>query len=198
MTHHERRRAPARCIQVIGCVAIVAAGLALSACGGSSKSAAASTTQGGNRRAAINACLKKQGITPPQRNAGRGQGPGAGGGGGIPGLGLGGGGGGGASNPNRAKLQAALRKCGLTFRGGGRNRFANNPAARQALVKFAACVRKNGYNLPAPNTSGNGPVFNASQVNQNDPKFRAAAAKCQSLLPRRPANAPPPGGPQGP
>jgi hypothetical protein len=192
MTDHDRRRAAARCIQVLGCVATMAAGLALTACGGSSKSAAANTTQGGNRRAAINACLKKQGVTPPQRNAGGGPGPGAAGAG-IPGLGLGGGGG--ASNPNRAKFQAALRKCGITFRGGGRNRFANNPAARQALVKFAACVRKNGYNLPAPNLSGNGPVFNANQVNQNDPKFRAAAAKCQSLLPRRPANAPPPGGP---
>ncbi|MDX6643786.1 MAG: hypothetical protein QOD76_1748 [Solirubrobacteraceae bacterium] len=189
MTAHEPSRAAARIAQALGCVAIVGSGLALTACGGSSSSSAATTGQGGNRRAAISACLKKQGVNLPQRNAGGGPRPG----GGIPGLGLGGGGG--ASNPNRAKFQAALRKCGLSFRGGGRNRFANDPAARQALVKFAACVRKNGYNLPAPNTSGNGPVFNANQVNQSDPKFRAATTKCQGLLPRRPANAPPPGGP---
>jgi len=46
-------------------------------------------------------------------------------------------------------------------------------------------MRKNGYNLPAPNLSGNGPVFNPAQVNRNDPKFVAAAQKCRSLLPTR-------------
>jgi hypothetical protein len=99
------------------------------------------------------------------------------------------GGAGSGSNADRAKRQAAFRKCGINFRGGA-GQFRNSPAARQAYVKFAACVRKNGYNLPAPNTSGNGPVFNRSQVNQNNPKFIAASRKCQNLLPRRPNPAP--------
>ncbi len=36
--------------------------------------------------------------------------------------------------------------------------------------------------MPAPNLSGSGPVFDASKVNRNDPKFQKAAQKCQSLL----------------
>jgi hypothetical protein len=83
-----------------------------------------------------------------------------------------------------------MRKCGVKFR---RRGFAQSPAAKQALVKFAACVRKHGYNLPAPNTSGNGPAFNRRQVNPNDPKFRTAAGKCRGLLPQRPGNGPPAG-----
>lgn len=120
------------------------------------------------------ACLKKQGLSLPQRPSGA---PPGGGGGGLFG-----GGGGGANNPNRAKIQAALAKCGLSF--GNRRRFnASNPAYKAALTKFVACVRQNGYNLPNPNTSGNGPVFDPTKVNRNDPKFLAAATKCQSLLP---------------
>ena len=157
------------------CAAVVALGLAVSACGSSSKTSTTASSTAGNRRAQIAACLKKQGITPPQRPSGTGTGRG-------PGPGFGFGFGGRPSNPQRSKFQAALRKCGITFRPGG-GRFTRSPAVRAALTRFAACVRKNGYNLPAPNLSGNGPVFNPKQVDRSNPKFQAAARKCQSLLP---------------
>lgn len=52
-------------------------------------------------------------------------------------------------------------------------------------------MRKNGYDLPKPNTSGKGPVFDSSKINRNDPKFKAAVAKCQSdLRALRPQGAP--------
>jgi hypothetical protein len=54
-----------------------------------------------------------------------------------------------------------------------------------------ACVKQHGYNLPAPNFSGKGPVFPAS-ISKNA-KFQAAAKSCQADL--RPAGAPGPGGP---
>jgi hypothetical protein len=83
------------------------------------------------------------------------------------------------------ELQQALKDCGLNLparpQGGGNF----NPAAmRKQINAYAACVRRNGYDLPQPNTSGNGPVFDSTQVNQNDPKFKAASAKCQNLLPQ--------------
>jgi hypothetical protein len=71
-----------------------------------------------------------------------------------------------------------MRKCGAGF---GQRR-ANSPAFRQAVAAFATCMRQNGVKLPAPNTSGNGPVFSTSAVNRNDPNFKAANAKCQSTL----------------
>jgi hypothetical protein len=194
MNHHQRLQEPRRTVRALTCTAILAtAGLTLAACGGSSGSSTAASPQRPRTRAALTACLKKQGVTVPQRSAGN-RPPGGGRGGGGLGLGPGGppgaaGGAGSGSNADRAKRQAAFRKCGINFRGGA-GQFRNSPAARQAYVKFAACVRKNGYNLPAPNTSGNGPVFNRSQVNQNNPKFIAASRKCQNLLPRRPNPAP--------
>ena len=49
-------------------------------------------------------------------------------------------------------------------------------------VSYVACVKQNGYDLPAPNLSGNGPIFDESKVNRDDPKFQSASQKCQQLL----------------
>jgi hypothetical protein len=53
----------------------------------------------------------------------------------------------------------------------------------------------NGYKLPKPNLSGTGPVFDPRTVNRTDPKFIAAAQKCQALIPRPAGAGAPPGGP---
>lgn len=90
-----------------------------------------------------------------------------------------------------------MQACGARF--GGR-RFGSGGGAgfrsgafRAALTRYVACVRRNGFDLPAPNTSGSGPVFDPSSVNRNDPRFRAASAKCQQLLAAaRPGAQPPP------
>jgi hypothetical protein len=86
---------------------------------------------------------------------------------------------------SRAQYEAVIRKCGgrafggSGFRGG---RLRNNPAAKQALVKFADCMRGNGVNVPEPNTSGSGPVFDTKDLDTASPKFKAAEAKCSSNL----------------
>jgi hypothetical protein len=106
----------------------------------------------------------------------------------------------------RAQLQAAIKKCGAGGefrRGGGR---LQNPAYQAALTKFAACMRENGVNVPAPNTSGNGPIFSTKGLNTTSAQFRSAELKCRSdlagALRRGPgvgatgaAGAMPPGGP---
>ncbi len=69
-------------------------------------------------------------------------------------------------------------------------------------------MRRHGYNLPPPNTTGTGPVFDATKVNRNDPKLLTVARACQALIPRRGgggagagtgggAGGPPPGAPGG-
>lgn len=171
-------RAPVRVSAAILCtvatiVLVVAAG-----CGGSPSSTSSSSSShssaparasvSSSRRAALSACLKKQGVTPPRRRPGAGRfGPG------LPF--------GGARRFNDPKLRAALEKCGVRP-GAGRRFRRSNPAFRRSLQRFAACVRKNGYDLPAPNTSGHGPIFNTRGINTNDPKFKAAVAKCRSVL----------------
>jgi hypothetical protein len=93
----------------------------------------------------------------------------------------------------RTQYEAALKKCGgHVFNGGGSLRL-KNPVFKAALAKYGACLRQNGINLPAPNTSGNGPIFDTKGINTASPQFKSASAKCRSTLVgafRRPAGAP--------
>jgi hypothetical protein len=88
----------------------------------------------------------------------------------------------------RSQFEAALKKCGGNNFGAGSRpngpgfSRANSPVFRQALTNYAACLRQNGVNLPAPNTSGKGPVFSTKGINPSSPQFRAAATKCRSVL----------------
>jgi hypothetical protein len=150
---------------------------------GTSSTGANAPTPGGGRGAArfsaIRECLQKNGIVLPQRTPGSGH---AGATGGFPG------GGAGAGAPQlpkgvtRAQYEAALKKCGggLGFRRG--NRFAQNPVFKAALVKYGECLRQNGVNISAPNTSGNGPVFDTKGIDTTSPQFKAATTKCRATL----------------
>jgi hypothetical protein len=137
----------------------------------------------GARFAAVRECLQKNGVTLPKRPAGAR--PGAGG---LPG-GTGGAGGPGAQQlpkgMTEAQYRAVLEKCGAGFRGpgafDGRHSF-DSSGFRTALANFASCLRQAGVNLPTPNTSGKGPVFDTKGIDTSSPKFKAAEAKCRSVL----------------
>ncbi len=185
--HRLTRTTIALLICVVGALAVTACGSSSSSTTTTSTSATSSTGASGRtpagsaqRRAALTACLQKAGIKLPARPAGSSNaGPGTATRPRTGGL-FGGGGRGPYGNPT---VRAALQKCGLSFGrrlGGGRR--VNNAAYRTAVTNYVACVRKHGYTLPKPNFSGKAPVFNASQVNRNDPKFKAASGRCQQLL----------------
>lgn len=165
--------------------------LGLAACGGSSHttptSANASATAprgatgpGGERFRAVRECLRKNGITLPQRPPGQRRG--------RPGNPSGPGGllgGSGPQLPNgvtRAQLQAAIKKCGAGGELIHRGARLKSPAYRVALTKFATCMRENGVNVPAPNTSGNGPIFSTKGLNTASAQFRSAELKCRGNL----------------
>ena len=153
-----------------------------SSSGTSSTGANAPSPAGGRgsaRFAAVRECLQKNGITLPRRTPGSGR---AGATGGFPG------GGAGAGAPQlpkgvtRAQYEAALKKCGGGSSFGRGNRFAQNPAFKTALVKYAECLRQNGVNISAPNTSGNGPMFDTKGINTTSPQFKTATTKCRATL----------------
>jgi hypothetical protein len=200
MPHIDSNRRPLAASAMV--LALLLACLGLAACGSSSKSssstsatnaAATSTSTTGTtgstgkgpgatnsgRFAALRECLQKNGITLPKRTPGQRR---PGGAGGVLG------GGGGAAGPQlpkgvtRAQYEAALKKCGgNAFAGGGGRRF-NSPAFKTALAKFATCMRENGVNIPAPNTSGSGPIFNTKGIDTASAQFKTAETKCSSDL----------------
>ncbi len=174
-------------------IVLVLASLALAACGSSSPTKSTSTSAAStsaaststlaptatgsipHRVALLRECLKKQGITLPARRPGQRGAPQ----GFRPGSGL-------PSGVSRQKYAAAIKTCGgvLGFGHGGPGGLARftSPAYRAALTKFAACMREHGVNVATPNTSGSGSVFSKRGVDIHSTKFKAAEAKCGSLL----------------
>jgi len=142
--------------------------------------------------------MAKNGVTLPKRKPGQ-----------RPGGGLLGGSASGTpqlpAGVSREKYLAAIKKCGGDFRGAFRGRhfkgFASSPAAKAALTKFATCMREHGVALPAPNTTGNGPVFDTKAIDTTSAKFREADGKCTPALrgafPRSPGAGPGGGPPPG-
>ena len=183
---NSNRRKPA----AVAILVILLACLGLSACGGSSKSSstsasvAAATTPGATgakgpdagRFAAVRECLQKNGVTLPAFKPGQhGQPQARGPFGGATGRQL-------PKGVNKAKYEAAVKKCGGgNFASRGGTRF-KSPAFKTALAKFATCMRENGVNVPAPNTSGSGPVFDTKGIDTSSAQFKAAEVKCQSDL----------------
>jgi hypothetical protein len=187
--HHRRPAAATVLVLLLACLGLAACGSSSSTTStttvaantapsgtGTTGPAGGSTPPAIGRFATMRACLAKAGITLPQRTPGQRPGPGAGG--------FLGGGSGGPQLPKgvtRAQFTAALKKCdgGRGFGAGARG---HNPAFRQILSTFAACMRQNGVNLPSPNSSGTGPVFDTKGINTTSAQFKAAEAKCQGIL----------------
>jgi len=201
----------------VAALGLLLAGLLLAACGSSSStssttaaSAGASASTGSapgtgpggfaGRFKAVRECLAKDGITLPARKPGQNNGgPGGAGGllGGSPGTSTGS-----QKLPagvSRTKFDEAIKKCGGTGQFGGgfkrRGSLLQNPAYRAALTRFASCMKENGVNVPAPNTSGTGPIFSTKGLNTSSASFRSAEAKCYSIL--RSAVRPPAGAAPG-
>jgi hypothetical protein len=155
-------------------------GVVLAACGGSSSSSSSSASTsatastptkaapraaGAGRFLALRECLKKDGITLPRPKSGAG---------GILGL---------PKGASKAQ-EAALKKCGAGFVPGRGNLSSrlNTPQAKQALAKFASCLRENGIKIGAPNTSGKGAVFSTKGIDTRTRAFAAAESKCRTDL----------------
>lgn len=181
-----RSAAPAGLLLLLACLTLAACGGSSSgssstaAAGASTSTAGGASGAGGSRFAALRECLQKDGITLPKRTPG--QRPGGAGG-------LLGGAAGALQLPKgvtRTQFEAAMKKCGGLargrFGGGGAGRRFDSPSFKAALAKFATCMRANGVNVPSPNTTGKGPVFNTNGLNPTGAKFKAAQMQCVGIL----------------
>jgi hypothetical protein len=72
-----------------------------------------------------------------------------------------------ASRIRNPRFAAAQQECAADIPHGGLFGYPFSKTTIEVLDAYVACVAKNGYRLPTPNTSGNGPVFPPSI--QTDP-----------------------------
>jgi hypothetical protein len=197
-----RHTRPVLALLVLGACLMLAACGSSSGSGGSTNSANSKSARtpsnapgaGSAKSMALRECLSKQGVTLPSAPAGgnpqsSGSAPPAGAAGQRPG--------GGFKLPkgeSAAQLQAALKKCGGgNFPAGGAARF-RGAGSSKTFAKFTACMRENGVDLPAANTSGKGPVFDTKGINTSSAAFKSAESKCSSDLGAAAAGGGPPNG----
>jgi hypothetical protein len=157
--------------------AVALAALALAGCGGSSgtsSSKATGSTSAGSTATSttatqperLRACLKRLGINVPSSVST------------VSDL---------VGNPpkgvSRAQLVAAVQSCGGIGPGLANVKPRTSASAyTHAFVSFVSCMREQGVNLPAPNTSGKGPVIDLKGVDTTSAKYKAAAGKCAPIV----------------
>lgn len=159
-------------------VLVVAAALALAACGGGSSASGSSSGSSSQETAQLQAtkCMRQHGVNVPA--------PGQGGTGGGPPQAL-------QSIPQQT-LQSAQKACQKYIQKAAGNFNPNSSAFQDAFVKFSACMRQHGINLPSPGTGGNAGPPNPGQASQlqQQPGFQQATKACQSKLPQGGPGAP--------
>jgi hypothetical protein len=154
--------------------AALGSSLALAACGSSGGSSSSGSAGGSNQtskqettRLQFNQCLRQHGVSVSDQ------------GNGIVGA-L-------RSGVPQSTLRSAMSACRQYTKAA----FGNFSPGRQtqfqdAFVKYAACLRQNGIDVPDPTfSSGGGPgaFSQALQQAQQSPNFQAVNAKCERNLP---------------
>ena len=88
--------------------------------------------------------------------------------------------------PGQTELEKARDACQRYLQGLQQGfSMQDQSQAQDALLKYARCMRKNGYDMPDPNfaaqgSSSGGPFGGA--IDQNDPDFKKANEVCRSNL----------------
>lgn len=93
-------------------------------------------------------------------------------------------GGAGRNNIDQATLQKAQKACQKYQQQAFGNISADQQQQfRDSFAKFSSCMRQHDVDVPDPGTGG-GPPAGGNQLDQNDPKVKAATKACQDKLPQ--------------
>jgi hypothetical protein len=89
----------------------------------------------------------------------------------------------GSDQPSQAEMQKARDACEQYLQGVTQGFTGQNQTeSRDALLKYAQCMRKNGYDMPDPDFSDSANPFGGA-VDLDDPTFKKANEACQGNLP---------------
>lgn len=140
--------------------------LVLGGCGGSSSSGSSVTKASSQDAARIKfaQCLRDNGMNVPDNPGQNGGGP--------------------PRNIDRSKLQSAMKACQKFQQSAvGNLSQSQRQEFRDSFTRFASCMRQHGVEVPDFGAGG-GPPAGGAQINQNDPKVKAARTACQDKLPK--------------
>jgi hypothetical protein len=147
----------------------------LAACGSSDDTATASSDRDKAEKARrdFERCMRKQGVEVPGPSTSRGS---ASGGGSGPRIVRG------PREFDTPQGRRALKAC-QKYLDAARPKLSAEDRAkfRDAFVKFSACMRKAGVDVPPPPGAGGGQVN--MRFRADDPRVRKAAESCRKLLP---------------
>ncbi|MGH4029637.1 hypothetical protein ACQB60_11950 [Actinomycetota bacterium Odt1-20B] len=150
---------------------VAALALFTAACSGGgsgSDDSAAGGKDGGKGNAADAAfkereCLRKEGLDVKEPKPGES----------MAGIAIGG-------NLSKEKMQAAMKKC--TGKSGGAAGGEIPQAEKDKMLKYAQCMRKNGYNMPDPEFEGGGMKAMPVPKGAEQKKMEKAAAACKDIV----------------
>ncbi|MGW0536041.1 hypothetical protein [Streptomyces sp. NPDC003032] len=107
-------------------------------------------------------CLRKQGLKVPEPKAGQDS----------RGISIGG-------DMSAEKMQAAMEKCGM---GGGSKGGGVSQADKDKMLKYAQCMRKNGFNMADPKFQGGGMQAQPMPKGAEARKMEKAAKACKGIV----------------
>lgn len=108
-------------------------------------------------------CLRKHGLKVPEPKAGEDS----------RGITIGG-------DLSKEKMQAAMKEC--TGKGGSAGGGAPSQADKDKMLKYAQCMRKNGYNMPDPKFDGGMMEAQKMPEGAEKKKMEKAAKACKDIV----------------
>lgn len=80
---------------------------------------------------------------------------------------------------SQKKMQAAMEKCGM---GGGSKDGGVSQADKDKMLKYAQCMRKNGFNMPDPKFDGGAMQAQPMPKGAEAKKMEKAAEACKGIV----------------
>ncbi|QES42238.1 hypothetical protein DEJ49_15680 [Streptomyces venezuelae] len=80
---------------------------------------------------------------------------------------------------SKEKMEAALKKCGA---GGGRSGKGPSQADKDKMLKYAQCMRENGFNMPDPKFDGGAMQAQPMPKGAEAKKMEKAAEACKGIV----------------
>ncbi|MEU6820374.1 hypothetical protein ABZ921_07075 [Streptomyces atriruber] len=107
-------------------------------------------------------CLRKNGLKVPEPKSGEDS----------RGITIGG-------DMSKEKMEAAMKKCGM---GGGSKGGGVSQADKDKMLKYAQCMRKNGFNMPDPKFDGGAMQAQPMPKGAEAKKMEKAAEACKGIV----------------